>query len=111
MRVVVITKPGPPEVLEVREVERPEPGAEQILVRVRATGLNRADLLQREGRYPPPPGVPADRPGLEFAGEVAALGPGARLWREGQRVFGVVAGAAHAEYLVAHERAVAEVPD
>jgi putative PIG3 family NAD(P)H quinone oxidoreductase len=110
MRAVVITKPGPPDVLDVREIARPEPRVEQILVRVRASGLNRADLLQREGRYPPPPGAP-DTPGIEFAGEVAALGPGARLWREGQRVFGIAGGGAHAEYLVAHERAVAEIPD
>src|ERR687893_2889705 len=102
MNAVVITRPGDPEVLELREVERPEPGAGEVLVRVHATALNRADLLQREGRYPPPPGVPADIPGLEFAGEVAALGPGARDWREGDRVFGIVGGGAYAEYLVAH---------
>jgi putative PIG3 family NAD(P)H quinone oxidoreductase len=111
MRAAVITKPGPPEVLEIRDVPRPEPGAGEVLVRVRASGLNRADLLQREGRYPPPPGAPADVPGIEFAGEVAASGPGATLWREGQRVFGIAGGGAHAEYVVAHERAVAEVPD
>src|SRR5262245_8271080 len=111
MRAAVITKPGPPDVLEVREVPRPEPGSGEILVRVRASGLNRADLLQREGRYPPPPGAPADIPGIEFAGEVAASGPGTSLWREGQRVFGIAGGGAHAEYLVAHERAVAEIPD
>ena len=110
MRAAVITKPGPPDVLEIREVERPEPASGEILVRVRASALNRADLHQREGRYPAPPGAPADVPGIEFAGEVAALGPGARLWREGQRVFGITGGGAHAEYLVAHERAVAEVP-
>jgi putative PIG3 family NAD(P)H quinone oxidoreductase len=111
MRAAVITKPGPPEVLEIRDVPRPEPGAGEVLVRVRASGLNRADLLQREGRYPPPPGAPAEFPGIEFAGEVAAAGPGATLWREGQRVFGIAGGGAHAEYVVAHERAVAEVPD
>ena len=110
MRAVVITGAGGPEVLDVREVERPAPGAEQVLVRVRASALNRADLLQREGRYPAPPGAAAEVPGIEFAGEVAALGPGARLWREGDRVFGIVGGGAHAEYLVAHERAVAAAP-
>src|ERR671932_386002 len=111
MRAVVITRPGGPEVLDVREVPRPEPGPGEVLVRVRASGLNRADLLQRGGRYPAPPGVPAQIPGLEFAGEVAARGADARLWREGQRVFGVVGGGAHAEYVVTHERAVAGVPD
>src|SRR3712207_2093635 len=110
MNVVVITRPGGPEVLAVREVERPSPGSGEVLVRVRATALNRADLLQREGRYPPPPGAPADIPGLEFAGEVAALGRGAREWREGDRVFGITGGGSYAEYLVVHERTLASIP-
>jgi NADPH2:quinone reductase len=110
MAAVVITRPGGPEVLEIREVERPEPGTGEVLVRVQATALNRADLLQREGRYPPPPGAPADIPGLEFAGEVAALGPGAREWNEGDPVFGITGGGAYAEYLVAHERTIAAIP-
>jgi NADPH2:quinone reductase len=110
MRAVVITKPGGPEVLEVRDVRRPNPGVGEVLVRVRATALNRADLMQREGRYPAPPGAPPDIPGLEFAGEVAALGPGAREWREGDRVFGIVGGGSYAEYLVTHERTLAPVP-
>jgi len=110
VRAAVITRPGGPEVLELRDVPRPEPGAELLLIRVRASALNRADLLQRQGRYPAPPGAPADVPGIEFAGEVAACGPGARLWAEGARVFGLVGGGAHAEYVVTHERAVAEVP-
>jgi NADPH:quinone reductase-like Zn-dependent oxidoreductase len=111
MRAAVITRPGGPEVLEIREVPRPEPRAGEILVRVRASALNRADLLQRAGRYPVPPGAPADIPGLEFAGEVAALGEGATRWKPGDRVFGLAGGGAHAEYLTAHERAVARVPD
>jgi putative PIG3 family NAD(P)H quinone oxidoreductase len=110
MRAAVITRPGPPEVLEIHDTPTPEPAADQILVRVRASGLNRADLLQREGRYPAPAGAPPDIPGIEFAGEVAALGPAATLWREGQRVFGIAGGGAHAEYILAHERAVAEIP-
>jgi NADPH2:quinone reductase len=111
MKAVVIARPGGPEVLELREVERPTPGVGEVLVRVRATALNRADLMQREGRYPAPPGAPPDIPGLEFAGEVAALGPGAREWREGDRVFGIVGGGAYAEYLTTHERALAPVPE
>jgi putative PIG3 family NAD(P)H quinone oxidoreductase len=110
MRAVVITEPGGPEVLDVRDVAIPEPAADRILVRVRATALNRADLLQRRGRYPAPHGSSPDIPGIEFAGEVAALGPEARAWRVGQRVFGITGGGAHAEYLVANERAVAEIP-
>ena len=111
MRAVIITAPGGPEVLEVRDAPRPEPVGEQVLVRVRSTALNRADVMQRQGRYPAPPGAPSDIPGIEFAGEVAALGPAAREYRPGDRVYGIVGGGAHAEYVVAHERAIARIPD
>ena len=110
MRAIVIPRPGGPEVLEVREVPRPEPGPGEMTVRVRAAGLNRADVLQRKGHYPAPPGVPADIPGLEYAGEVAALGEGATRWRSGDRVMGLVAGGACAEFLVAHEDTAIAVP-
>src|SRR5438309_4474106 len=89
MRAVVITKPGGPEVLEIQQVETPHPRAGEVLVRVHASALNRADVLQRQGRYPAPPGAPQNIPGLEFAGEVAALGEDATRWRVGQRVFGI----------------------
>ncbi|HET7584056.1 MAG TPA: NAD(P)H-quinone oxidoreductase [Gemmatimonadaceae bacterium] len=111
MRAVVLTAAGGPEVLALREVPRPRPGEDEILVRVRATSLNRADLLQRQGRYPAPPGAPQDIPGLEFAGEVVELGARVSAWTAGDRVFGIVAGGAHAAYVVVHERAVARVPD
>ena len=111
MLAAIITKPGGPEVLEVRDVPTPEPGAEQLLVRVRASALNRADLLQRRGLYPAPPGAPADIPGMEYAGEVVALGPGAREWKVGDRVYGLVGGGGQAEYVVVHERTAARVPD
>src|SRR6185312_1948765 len=101
MRAAIITRPGPPEVLEIQDVPQPQPGPNEVLIRVHATAVNRADLLQREGKYPPPPGV-TDIPGMEFAGEVAANGPGASKWRNGQRVFGIVGGGAYAEFLVAH---------
>ena len=110
MRAVVITRPGGPEVLEVRDVPTPEPGTGEVLVRVRATALNRADLLQREGRYPAPPDAPRDIPGLEYAGEVAALGAGVEGWSVGERVFGIVGGGAHAEYVVAPAATLARVP-
>ncbi len=112
MKAIVITAVGGPEVLELREVSTPEPRGEQIRVRVRACGLNRADLLQTRGHYPAPAGVPADIPGLEYAGEVDALGPDVTGPLEvGDRVFGIVAGGAQAEYLVTHERMAVPIPD
>ncbi|HEX7956184.1 MAG TPA: NAD(P)H-quinone oxidoreductase [Pyrinomonadaceae bacterium] len=97
--------------LEVCEVERPSARADRVRVRVRAAGLNRADLLQKRGRYPAPPGAPADIPGLEFAGEVEQAGDEARAWRAGRRVFGITAGGAQAEYVVVPESHLAEIPD
>ena len=110
MIAAVITRPGGPEVLELRTVPRPEPESNEILLRVHASALNRADVLQRRGHYPAPPGVPADTPGLEFAGEVAEIGSAVQLWKLGERVMGLTGGGAHAEYLVAHERAVMQIP-
>ena len=110
MRAIVITRPGGPEVLEEERRPVPEPGPSQIRVRVRASGLNRADLLQRRGGYPAPEGVPADVPGLEFAGEVDAVGPGTGLWAVGNRVMGIVGGGGHAEYLCVHEREAMRIP-
>lgn len=89
----------------------PEPGHGELLVRVRAAGLNGADMLQLRGRYPAPPGSPADIPGLELAGEVAALGPGATRFATGDRVMAIVGGGGQAELAVVHERAVMPVPD
>ena len=110
MKALVITKPGGPQVLEIRDVPTPQPGAHEVLVRVRAAGLNRADILQREGYYPAPPGAPPDIPGLEFSGEVVGLGAQAQGWRPGQRVFGIAGGGCQAECIVAHDRMLAEVP-
>ncbi len=110
MKAIVIARPGGPEVLELRDVPLPEPGSGEVRVRVHATALNRADLLQRRGHYPAPPGVPADVPGLEVAGTVEALGPGATRWKVGDRVFGLVGGGGYAEHVVAHERTLAPIP-
>jgi len=111
MNAIVITGVGGPEVLELRELPTPEPRGDHVRVRVRACGLNRADLLQARGHYPAPAGVPADIPGLEYAGEVDALGPDATgPLKVGDRVFGIVAGGAQAEYLVTHERAAVTIP-
>lgn len=111
MRAIVITRPGGPEVLELREVADPVPGPEELLVAVRASAMNRADVLQRRGRYPAPPGVPPDIPGLEFAGEVLACGPRAALFAPGDRVMGILGGGGHAERVVLHERTALRVPE
>jgi putative PIG3 family NAD(P)H quinone oxidoreductase len=110
MQAVWISRFGGPEVLEIREVGKPTFNNDQVLVRVRASSLNRADLLQRQGKYPPPPGFPAEIPGMEFAGEVAEVGASVRQWKPGQRVFGLIGGGAHAEYVVTYERLLAEIP-
>jgi NADPH:quinone reductase len=111
MRAAVITQPGEPDVLRVEMVERPSPTADQIRVRVHAAGLNRADLLQRQGGYPAPAGAPSTIPGLEIAGEVDAVGPLVQRLKPGDRVFGIVGGGAHAEYVVTSEDLVARIPD
>ncbi len=110
MKAVVITEFGDPEVLQVREVARPAPGPREILVRNRASGLNRADLLQRIGRYPAPKGSPQDIPGLEYAGVVEAVGGAVDLWQEGDRVMGILGGGGYAEYTTVHERLAVRVP-
>ncbi len=111
MHAIVVTRPGGPEVLQLREVPSPVPSRGEVRVRVRATAVNRADLLQRMGAYPAPPGVPADIPGLELAGEVDALGEGVERLAVGDRVFGLVGGGAYAEHVVAHERTLAHIPE
>ncbi|MDX6677257.1 MAG: NADPH:quinone reductase [Solirubrobacteraceae bacterium] len=95
----------------VEEHPDPEPGAGQVLVRVRGAGLNGADMLQRKGHYPAPPGSPPDIPGLELAGVVEALGPGATRFAEGDRVMAIVGGGGQAQLAVVHERQLMAVPD
>jgi NADPH:quinone reductase-like Zn-dependent oxidoreductase len=96
--------------LEWLEHPDPEPGTGEVLVDVRAAGICRGDLLQRAGFYPPPPGYPADLPGMEMAGEVVALGPGASRFAVGDKVMAIVGGAGQAERAVVHERAAMPVP-
>ncbi len=111
MRAIVITGKGGAEVLDVSEVPTPEPRGDQVRVRVRACGLNRADLMQARGMYPAPPGAPADIPGLEYAGEVDALGPDVvGPLKAGDRVFGIVGGGGQAEFVVTHERMAVSFP-
>jgi len=95
----------------VAEHPDPAPGAGQVLVRVRAAGVNGADMMQLAGRYPAPPGSPPDIPGLELAGEVAALGDGAARFAEGDRVMGIVGGGGQGELAVVHERQLMPVPE
>src|SRR5438105_15053458 len=93
------------------DVDRPITVGNRVRVRVHAAALNRADLLQLPCHYPAPPGAPANIPGLEFAGEVEQVGADVRTWRTGARVFGITGGGAQAEYVVAPEDALAEIPD
>jgi len=109
-RAVRIREPGGPDVLELCTIEVPEPGPGQLLVAVAASALNRADLLQRRGLYPAPPGVPADVPGLEYSGRVSALGPGVTSFAIGDPVMGIVSGGGYATQLVVHEREAIPVP-
>ncbi len=111
MRAIVIREPGGPDVLTPRELPDPTPPFAHIRVSVRFAGVNRADLLQRAGFYPAPPGVPPDIPGLEYAGVVSAVGPGATRFTVGDRVFGLVAGGAYATELIVHEREVVRTPE
>lgn len=110
MRALTISEPGGPEVLTVRTVPDPAYGPEDVLVRVRAAALNRADVLQRRGLYPAPPGSPADIPGLEFAGEVEACGALVTTLAPGDRVMGIVGGGGQAERLRLHERMCLPIP-
>jgi NADPH:quinone reductase len=102
MTVIGIKAPGGPEMLVPEERPVPPPDAGEILVKVAAAGVNRPDVMQRQGNYPPPPGV-SDIPGLEIAGEIAAIGPNVKRWKIGDRVFALVVGGGYAEYCLAHE--------
>lgn len=110
MRVISMREPGGPEVLEFSERPDPEVGRQEIRVEVAASGVNRADLLQRVGGYPVPAGAPADIPGLEFAGTVEAIGRDTRRWSVGDRVMGLVAGGGYADRVVVHEDEAVAVP-
>jgi putative PIG3 family NAD(P)H quinone oxidoreductase len=109
MRAVLAPRPGGPEALEIQFRPRPAPAEGEILVRVEAAGVNRPDVHQRQGNYPPPPGV-TDVLGLEIAGEVAALGPKASIHRLGDQVTALVPGGGYADYCVAHETNALPIP-
>src|SRR5437016_2068372 len=110
MRAVVFTGAGGNEVVRVEDRPDPEPGSDEIVLAVRFAGLNPADLVQRRGAYPAPPGSPPDIPGIEVAGVVVAAGRSARRFDQGARVFGLVGGGGLADRVVVHERHVAAVP-
>src|SRR6187455_2932616 len=112
MRAVVISTPGDLTGIDVAEVDPPpRPQGDRVRVRVHAAGLNRADILQRRGKYPAPAGYPQDIPGLEFAGEVEAVGDDVSAWQIGDRVFGITAGGAQADLVVTPESHLARIPD
>ena len=110
MRAIVVVRPGGPEVLEIVERPTPKPATGEVRVRVGAFGVNRADLLQRRGQYPAPPGAPADIPGLEYAGEIDAIGRGVTGQAKGTKVMGIVAGGAYAEYVIVPAAHLVPVP-
>lgn len=111
MRALTFDQPGGPEVLALTDVPEPAPGLWDLQVRVRAVALNRADLLQLRGLYPPPVGAPEKIPGLEYAGEVEAVGAHVTRFKTGDRVMGLVGGGAFAEVLVTHEREAVRIPE
>ncbi len=110
MKAVVLDGFGGLEVLKVREVEPPKPAEGQVLVKVVATSINRPDLVQREGKYPPPPGD-SEILGLEVAGTIAELGPGVSGWKVGDRILSLVGGGGYAEYAVAYAGHLMRIPD
>ena len=112
MRAIVIKSHGGVEGIAVEEVPTlATPTADRVRVRVHAAGLNRADLLQRRGKYPAPAGYPQNIPGLEFAGEVEAIGEAVQAWQIGDRVFGITAGGAQAEFVIVPESNLARIPE
>jgi NADPH2:quinone reductase len=110
MKAIIIRQPGSPDVLQVQEAAVPSPSEHHVLVRVMASGLNRADILQRKGLYPAPAGVPSDIPGLEYAGVVDSIGADVTRCLPGDRVMGIVGGGSCAEFLVTHEELVLPIP-
>ena len=109
MIAIAITRPGGPEVLQPIEVPTPRPGPREVLIRVAAAGVNRPDVMQREGKYPPPPGA-SDIPGLEVSGTIAECGPEVERWQAGDRVCALVSGGGYAEYCIAPDVQCLPVP-
>jgi putative PIG3 family NAD(P)H quinone oxidoreductase len=111
MQAIVITQPGGPEVLQLQEYPTPIPGGEEVLIEIKAAGLNRADVSQRKGKYPAPPGVVQEILGMEVAGIVKECGPGVTMWKPGDKVCALIAGGGYATYVTAKEGQCLPVPE
>ena len=110
MKAIIITKPGGPEVLQLKERATPKPGENEVLIKVKAAGVNRPDVSQRKGNYPPPTGAPADIPGLEVAGIIEAFGNAVTSFKNGDAVCALIAGGGYAEFAVANAAHCLPVP-
>lgn len=111
MKAVVITEAGAPDVLKIKERSKPKIGKNEILIKVRAIGINRPDIAQREGKYPAPEGVPKDIPGLEVSGWVAELGENVKTWEIGDKICALLAGGGYAEYVAAPKEQCLTIPE
>lgn len=103
MKAIIITQPGPPHVLKIQDREVPVPGPKQVLIQVKAAGVNAPDIFQRKGNYPAPPGAPADVPGLEVSGIIEKCGEGVTQWNPGDAICALLGGGGYADFAVAHE--------
>src|SRR5690349_2823477 len=110
MKAIIITTPGGPEVLQVQDRPDPQPTGDEVLIEVKASGLNRADIIQRQGNYAAPPGVPADILGLEVSGTVKGCGPAVTQWKPGDKVCALIAGGGYAQYVTAREGQCLPIP-
>lgn len=111
MKAVVISQPGGPDVLQLQDRADPRPGPGEVLIRVKAAGVNRPDIFQRKGNYPAPPGAPADIPGLEVAGIIEACGEGVTRWKTGEHVCALLAGGGYAEFATAPQEHCLPLPE
>src|SRR5579859_4666946 len=110
MKAIIITHPGGPDVLQVQDRETPQPAGDEVLIEVKASGLNRADLFQRGGNYPAPPGVPADIPGLEVSGIITRCAPAVTQFKQGDKVCALIAGGGYAQFVTAREGQCLPIP-
>ena len=110
MKAIVITRPGGPEVLQVQDRPQPLPRTHEVLIKVSAAGVNRPDVAQRKGHYPPPPGISPDIPGMEIAGTIVEIGKECKRWKIGDRICALVSGGGYAEYCAVPEGQCLPVP-